>query len=80
MKPPVNRAQLSQFAEREAEDDAALFAQETPERRLVVALALIQATRKLAKAAAADWLVSPSYDLDEKASRYIAPLRKAKLA
>lgn len=80
MKPPINRAQLGRFSEKEAEDEATAFAQETPERRLAVALALIQMTRKLAKAASADWIVSPSYDLDEKARMYVAPLRKAKIA
>lgn len=75
---PIKRAQLSQLAEREAADDAATFAQETPGRRLRITLALIAATRKLAQAAGADWIVSPAYDLDEKAGRYIAPLRKAK--
>jgi hypothetical protein len=75
---PIKRTHLSQLAEREADDDAAAFAQETPGRRLHITLALIAATRKLAQAAGADWIVTPAYDLDEKASRYIAPLRKAK--
>lgn len=77
---PIKRTQLSQFAEREAEDDDDAFAQETPDRRLRITLALIAATRKLAQAAGAEWIVSPCYDLDEKASRYVAPLRKAKTA
>jgi hypothetical protein len=77
---PIKRANLRQLAEREADDDATTFASETPDRRLSVTLALIAATRKLAKAAGAEWIVSPSYDLDEKASRYVAPLLKAKTA
>ena len=77
---PIKRANLRQLAEREADDDATAFASETPDRRLSITLALIAATRKLAKAAGAKWIVSPSYDLDEKASRYVAPLLKAKTA
>ncbi|HMU40712.1 MAG TPA: hypothetical protein PKE31_17010 [Pseudomonadota bacterium] len=76
----MKRDPLRLLAEREAEDDAAAFAQETPGQRLRITLALIAATRKLAQAAGADWIVSAPYDLDEKARRYIAPLRKAKSA
>lgn len=77
---PIKRANLRQLAEREADDDAAAFARETPERRLRVSLALIAATRRLARAAGAAWIVSPRYDLDEKARRYVAPLRRVKTA
>ena len=77
---PIKRANLRQLAEREADDDAAAFASETPERRLRVSLSLSAATRRLARAAGAAWIVSPRHDLDEKARRYVAPLRKAKTA
>jgi len=80
MQLPIKRAQLSQRTESDEDDEAKAFAAETPERRVALAIALIELTRKLGKAANAGWVSAPRHDLAEKALRYVAPLRKVKSA
>ena len=80
MQLPIKRVQLSQRTERDEDDEVKAFARETPERRVARAIALIERTRKLGKAAKAGWVSAPGHNLAKKALRYVAPLRTVKSA
>ena len=78
MQPPVRREALRERDRLDLEDDLDAHARETPAQRIGMALALMQMARKLAQGTGAAWIKSPQDDLEEKADRYIAPLRRLK--
>ncbi len=73
---PLRRDSLKERSALDEQDEAEQYEHETPERRFLIGLHLSELTRKLAKAAGADWIVEPADDLDEKAHMYAAPLRR----
>lgn len=73
---PLRRESLKERAALDEQYEAEQYEHETPEQRFLIGLRLSELTRKLAKAAGADWIVEPENDLNEKAHLYAAPLRR----
>jgi hypothetical protein len=73
---PLRRDELKGRATLDKRDEAEQYERESPEQRLLIGLRHSELTRKLARAAGADWIIEPGDDLAEKARLYAVPLRK----
>jgi hypothetical protein len=74
--PPLRRDALRARADLDARDEAEQCARETLELRFLAGLRLSDLSRRIARAAGADWVVAPGDDLAEKALLYAEPLRR----
>lgn len=75
MIPPFRREALRERARLDEADDADVYERTTPSERIERSLELSELARELAHAVGNTWTAHASADIEEKASRYVAPMR-----
>jgi len=72
---PVRREALGERELLDAADEMEARTHGTPSERLLMALALSELARKLARGAGSRWIEEGYADLETKSALYVAPLR-----